>query len=538
MSNLEIEVQYISTNHTNDAQQHRQQYHHQQQQQQRPQQRPLSQGLLAEEGQDMFPDESDEDRMRTLLLNDDFTRGYQPSFDVVPSLATTPTPAHATVSGNRNGDGGSSPSLANRQFEGSNYNNYSNNEKHISRNNSFSHYQSTTHYRPTTSYRPSSPYNSSTNLSNDMYAANGSTPVSQNSHHNSNQYFVTPNTTFNANVNSVRAKSNGVYPIQTSVSPRNSHGATPQDLTADTPVLSTTQSRSEDSEESQEARSPVDSSNVQDEVNGEELLEDFGEESEDSDTSDQEHFATNNPPAEQTLQQQRQQHKHQEQQYQRSHSPMPPASAPSGATSFNPRSHHSNASGNSEQQYQRSHSPMPPASAPSCASNFNPRSHHRSASGCTEQQYQRPHSPMPPVSTPSDATSFTPRNRHRSASGSSIHPTPPPEIPMPPLPISQEPPGSTEIETVETLKRERTRILERRVINGYRQIKYRDITNIQPLKRGGFGEIHTAEWSRLKVVLKRGLVEHAEGVEQFEQEVRTAHGLLLLNVPTRLSSNG
>ncbi|KFH68654.1 TKL protein kinase [Podila verticillata NRRL 6337] len=537
----------------NEAQQHRQQYH-QQQQQQRPQQRPLSQGPLAQEGQGVIPDESDEDRMRTLLLNDDFTRGYQPSFDVVPSLTTTPTPAHATVTGDRNGDGGSSPSLANQQFEGSNHSNYSNNEKHIRRNNSCSHYQSTTHYRPTTSYRPSSSYSSSTNLSNDMYAANGSTPVSQNSHHNSSQYHVAPNTTFNANMNPVRTKINGVYPIQTSVSPRNSYGVTPLDLPVDTPVLSTTQSRSEDSEEAQEARSPVDASNVQDEVNGEELLEDFGEESEYGDTSDQEHFTTNENPAEQTLQQQRQQHKHQEQQYQRSHSmppasapsgatnsnprghhhsasgnaeqqyqrshsPMPPASAPSGATSSNPRSHHHSASGNAEQQYQRSHSPMPPASAPSGASSFNPRSHHRSASEYAEQQYQRSHSPMPPASTPSDATSFTPRNRHRSASGSSIHPTPPPEIPMPPLPVSQEPPGSTEIETVETLKRERTRILERRVINGYRQIKYRDISNVQPLKRGGFGEIHTAEWSRLKVVLKRGLVEHAEGVEQFEQEL-------------------
>ncbi|KAG0088944.1 hypothetical protein BGZ92_005530 [Podila epicladia] len=90
---------------------------------------------------------------------------------------------------------------------------------------------------------------------------------------------------------------------------------------------------------------------------------------------------------------------------------------------------------------------------------------------------------------------------------------------MPPVPISQEPPGSTEMETVETLKRERTRILERRVVSGYRKISYKDISNIQPLKRGGFGEIHTAEWSRLKVVLKRGLVEHAEGVEQFEQEL-------------------
>ncbi|KAF9580329.1 hypothetical protein BGW38_003067 [Lunasporangiospora selenospora] len=52
-----------------------------------------------------------------------------------------------------------------------------------------------------------------------------------------------------------------------------------------------------------------------------------------------------------------------------------------------------------------------------------------------------------------------------------------------------------------------------------RQIDYSAITNIKPLKKGGYGEIHTAEWSRLKVVLKRALPENDEGVEQFDQEL-------------------
>ncbi|KAG0021344.1 hypothetical protein BGZ81_008936 [Podila clonocystis] len=283
-----------------------------------------------------------------------------------------------------------------------------------------------------------------------MYQVNGSTPVSQNSYHSSNQHCVIPSTTSNSNVNSVRAKSNGVYPIQTAISPRNSYVVIPQEIPVNTPVLSTTDSRSQESEHVQEALSPVDAL-AQDEVNGEELLEDYGEGSEDEDASNNEQFATKmQKPAEQT-QLRRPQHKHQEQQYRRP-----------------------------------SRSPMRPVSSMSAAS---------------------------------DATSFTPRNRQRSASGNSVYPTAPPDIPMPPLPISQEPPASTEMETVETLKRERTRILERRVVSGYRKINYKDISNIQPLKRGGFGEIHTAEWSRLKVVLKRGLVEHTEGVEQFEQEL-------------------
>lgn len=76
-----------------------------------------------------------------------------------------------------------------------------------------------------------------------------------------------------------------------------------------------------------------------------------------------------------------------------------------------------------------------------------------------------------------------------------------------------------EMETQETLKRERTRILSRPAISSYRRINYRDITNIKPLKKGGFGEIHVAEWSRLRVVLKRALTDHGEGEEQFAQEV-------------------
>ncbi|KAG0205173.1 hypothetical protein BGX28_003168 [Mortierella sp. GBA30] len=88
------------------------------------------------------------------------------------------------------------------------------------------------------------------------------------------------------------------------------------------------------------------------------------------------------------------------------------------------------------------------------------------------------------------------------------------------LPLSQDAqPAPEEIETQETLKRERTRILERTVVSSYREIDYKDISSIQPLKRGGYGEIHTAEWSRLRVVLKRALPEHSEGVEQFDQEL-------------------
>ena len=85
---------------------------------------------------------------------------------------------------------------------------------------------------------------------------------------------------------------------------------------------------------------------------------------------------------------------------------------------------------------------------------------------------------------------------------------------------TQEGQEAPEMETQETLKRERTRILERTVVNSYRTIEFRDVTNIRPLKRGGYGEIHVAEWSRLRVVLKRALPDHAEGMEQFDQEVR------------------
>ncbi|KAF9922101.1 hypothetical protein FBU30_007814 [Linnemannia zychae] len=78
---------------------------------------------------------------------------------------------------------------------------------------------------------------------------------------------------------------------------------------------------------------------------------------------------------------------------------------------------------------------------------------------------------------------------------------------------------SPELETPEVLKRERTRILERTVVNSYRQINFADISNIQRLKRGGYGEIHTAEWSRLSVVLKRSLPDNAKGAEEFEHEL-------------------
>ena len=53
-----------------------------------------------------------------------------------------------------------------------------------------------------------------------------------------------------------------------------------------------------------------------------------------------------------------------------------------------------------------------------------------------------------------------------------------------------------------------------------REIDFKDVTNIRPLKRGGFGEIRTAEWSRLRVILKSGLPNYTEGMEQFDREVR------------------
>ncbi|KAF9903397.1 hypothetical protein EC991_003852 [Linnemannia zychae] len=76
-----------------------------------------------------------------------------------------------------------------------------------------------------------------------------------------------------------------------------------------------------------------------------------------------------------------------------------------------------------------------------------------------------------------------------------------------------------ETETPEVLKRERTRILERTVVSTYRQIDFADISNVQRLKRGGYGEIHTAEWSRLSVVLKRSLPGNTEGAKEFEHEL-------------------
>ena len=87
-----------------------------------------------------------------------------------------------------------------------------------------------------------------------------------------------------------------------------------------------------------------------------------------------------------------------------------------------------------------------------------------------------------------------------------------------------------ETETPEILKRERTRILERTVVNSYRQIDFADISNIKRLKRGGYGEIHTAEWSRLSVVLKRSLPGNDKGAEEFEHEVNChIHNFLVLS---------
>ncbi|KAF8980527.1 hypothetical protein BGZ46_004068 [Entomortierella lignicola] len=116
------------------------------------------------------------------------------------------------------------------------------------------------------------------------------------------------------------------------------------------------------------------------------------------------------------------------------------------------------------------------------------------------QNYQIEHIKRSPPHTPAAPRTLAPRSGLSVSTGPVKHYTP-------------------EIETQETLKRERTRIMQRTVVSSYRQIDYKDITNIQPLKKGGFGEIHTAEWSRLKVVLKRALLGRGEGLEQFDQEL-------------------
>jgi HEAT repeat protein len=77
----------------------------------------------------------------------------------------------------------------------------------------------------------------------------------------------------------------------------------------------------------------------------------------------------------------------------------------------------------------------------------------------------------------------------------------------------------TEMETPETLQRERAKILQRTVVNSSKMIDFEDITNIQQLPFTGRTRIQTAEWSRLRVVLK-GRPSSKEGVERFDQEVR------------------
>ncbi|KAF8941843.1 hypothetical protein BGZ47_007140 [Haplosporangium gracile] len=98
----------------------------------------------------------------------------------------------------------------------------------------------------------------------------------------------------------------------------------------------------------------------------------------------------------------------------------------------------------------------------------------------------------------------------RQSEGESAHKPNPSRIDHRPLEV--------ETETPEVLKRERTRILERTVVS-YRQIDFADISKIQRLKRGGYGEIHTAEWSRLSVVLKRSLPDNVKGAEEFDHEL-------------------
>ncbi|KAF9359803.1 hypothetical protein BGX34_008124 [Mortierella sp. NVP85] len=117
--------------------------------------------------------------------------------------------------------------------------------------------------------------------------------------------------------------------------------------------------------------------------------------------------------------------------------------------------------------------------------------------------------------TPSGKSSLR-RRTHNGSTGSRLAGGRRREDSISPTQEGQEAP---EMETQETLRRERTRILERTVVNSYRTIEFRDVTNIRPLKRGGYGEIHVAEWSRLRVVLKRALPDHTEGMEQFDQEL-------------------
>ncbi|KAG9324532.1 hypothetical protein KVV02_006026 [Mortierella alpina] len=177
--------------------------------------------------------------------------------------------------------------------------------------------------------------------------------------------------------------------------------------------------------------------------------------------------------------------------------------------------------------YHPSVSPTPPAAQPIAISPA-PESRPRTPI-LSPPPPSRPRTPAQatsPASRPRTPLQDPPRSRPRTPvhGGASF---PRPSTPVYPdqhdgMPGSCEPLQhyTPELETHETLQRERTRIMNRTIVkSSYRRIRYSDISNVQPLKKGGFGEIHTAEWSRLRVVLKRALVEHSEGVEQFDQEL-------------------
>ncbi|KAK3825685.1 MAG: hypothetical protein J3Q66DRAFT_309130 [Benniella sp.] len=77
----------------------------------------------------------------------------------------------------------------------------------------------------------------------------------------------------------------------------------------------------------------------------------------------------------------------------------------------------------------------------------------------------------------------------------------------------------TEPVTLEELRRQRTKILQRTVVKSCKMIDFKDVTDIQRLTPRGQSRIQTAEWSCLRVVLKGVRPDSKEGVERFDQEL-------------------
>ncbi|KAG0239158.1 hypothetical protein B0O80DRAFT_158881 [Mortierella sp. GBAus27b] len=202
-------------------------------------------------------------------------------------------------------------------------------------------------------------------------------------------------------------------------------------------------------------------------------------------------------------------------------SPSPPNQHPAAAPTVGPRPHLANP-------------PPNPMNAPTPAQtqahgNVPPTAHAQHHARATAASPGHVHAPLPAQTA---QPTHTPKPPHPSQAAHAQLPVPTlaatpataPAAAPAPRPDSPEQAGpvkhyTPEFETQESLKRERTRIMQRTVVSTYRQIDYRDIANIKPLKKGGFGEIHTAEWSRLQVVLKRALTTRGEGAEQFDHEL-------------------